>query len=205
MKIAAIIGDIVGSRISHHRDGLQRDFLAALESVNRDTVPQTALRITRGDEFEGAYHTVAEAWEATLRLQLIAIQKGFALWISVAWGEVTALAEASDASLQDGPGWWEARTALTKLKETRRSPNNRRTVFSVADQDETGAMAAAAILRDEVLAGLDASDATIALALLDGETQAEVAATMGVTPGVVSRRAHRNGLLSLVESARIGT
>ena len=205
LKVAAVIGDIVDSRDSLDRDALQRKFIDILAVVNRRTSPATDLRITRGDEFEGAYASVAAAWEATLRLHLLARQSGFALWISVAWGEVTALAGARDASLQDGPGWWDARTALTQLKETRRAPGNRRTVFADGDPARAATLAAASALRDEVLARLDPSDATIALGLLDRKTQAAVADEMGITPGVVSRRAHRNGLLSLAESARINS
>ena len=47
------------------------------------------------------------------------------------------------------------------------------------------------------------TDAIIALGLLNGSTQAQIAEQLDITPGVVSRRAHRNGLLSLVASAKI--
>ena len=53
------------------------------------------------------------------------------------------------------------------------------------------------------LAGIDATDATITIGLLDGHSQAEIADGLGITAGVVSRRIHRNGLLSLAESASI--
>jgi len=203
--IAAIIGDVVGSRQAPDRDALQRSLLDVLAAANADTNPQTELTLTRGDEFEGAYASIGTAWEASLMLHLLMRSRGHSLWISVAWGEVTALPNATDAAVQDGPAWWAARSALTELKQATRAPKNRRTVFSVDDQTSAGLFTAAATLRDEVLAGLDESDAAITLGLLNGTTQRNIAAQLGVTAGVISRRIHRNGLLSLAESAKITT
>jgi len=204
MHLAAIIGDIVASKTAIDREALQHLFLDVLDTANRTTSPQTDLRITRGDEFEGSYQTISDAWGATLRLRLLMIERGRDLWTSVAWGEVTALPEASNAAAQDGPAWWTARSALTDLKQSsrQRSPENRRTAFTT-DGPAASILSAATILRDEVLARLDASDATITLGLMDGATQSSIASQLGVTAGVVSRRAHRNGLLNLAESARI--
>ncbi len=204
MQQAAVIGDIVESKQATNRDTLQRLFLDVLEIVNSVTNPTTRLRIARGDEFEGSYPTISAAWEATLRLRLLMKQHGYDLWISVAWDEVTALPDAAHAAEQDGPAWWAARSALTQLKTASRQkkPDNRRTVFT-SDTPSSSLLRVATILRDEVLAGLDTSDATITLGLLDGKTQADIAASLGVTAGVVSRRAHRNGLLSLAASANI--
>jgi hypothetical protein len=204
MNLAAIIGDIVESKTASDREALQHLFLEVLEAANETTSPQTQLRITRGDEFEGSYSTVADAWAATLRLRLLMRRRGHDLWTSVAWGEVTALPEALHAAAQDGPAWWTARSALTELKQSSRqkTPDNRRTVF-ITDGPAAPALHAATILRDEVVAGLDESDAAITLGLMDGDTQKAIAKRLGVTAGVVSRRAHRNGLLTLAESARI--
>jgi len=200
MELAAVIGDIVGSRTVSDRNALQQDFLAVLEKANQATAPTTTLRITRGDEFEGSYGSWQQAWEATLRLRLLMLQRGHDLWISVSQGEVTALPDSDEAANQDGPAWWAARTALTDLKSSSRAARNRRTVFTGVDSSP---LTAAVILRDEVLAGIDATDATIALGLLSNQSQAKIADGLGITPGVVSRRIHRNGLLSLVESASI--
>ena len=200
MQLAALIGDIVGSKIAADRNALQQDFLAVLKEANDITEPTTTLRITRGDEFEGSYGSWQHAWEATLQLRLLMLQRGHDLWLSVSWGEVTALAESDEAATQDGPAWWAARAALTDLKSSPRVARNRRTVFTGVD---SSLLDTAVILRDEVLAGIDNTDATIALGLLDGRSQAAIAADLEITPGVVSRRVHRNGLLSLVESAII--
>ena len=204
MYLAAIIGDIVESKTSVDREALQHLFLDVLDSGNRTTFPHTDLRITRGDEFEGSYRTLATAWEATLRLRLLMKERGHDLWTSVAWGEITALPEAAHAAAQDGPAWWTARSALTEMKQSSRqkTPDNRRTVFTT-DGPAASLLTAATNLRDEVLADLDESDAAITLGLLDGNTQKMLAEQLGITPGVVSRRAHRNGLLSLAASAKI--
>jgi hypothetical protein len=200
MELTALIGDIVGSRTVSDRNALQHDFLDVLKQANETTAPTTTLRITRGDEFEGSYGSWQHAWEATLRLRLFMLQRGHDLWISVSQGEVTALPNSDEAATQDGPAWWAARAALTDLKTSPRAARNRRTIFTGVDSPP---LAAAVILRDEVLAGIDATDATITIGLLDGHSQAEIADGLGITAGVVSRRIHRNGLLSLAESASI--
>ena len=204
MHLATVIGDIVESKQAREREMLQHLFVEVLDIANRTTSPTTALRITRGDEFEGSYATIAAAWAATLRLRLLMKERGHDFWLSVAWGEVTAFPGSIDAAAQDGPAWWTARDALTDLKQSSRqkTPENRRTVFTT-DLPESGLLEIAAGLRDEVIAGIDESDAAIALGLLDGATQASIAQRLHVTPGVVSRRAHRNGLLSLAASAKI--
>jgi hypothetical protein len=204
MQQATVIGDIVQSKQSTDRDTLQHLFVDVLDIINQTTSPTTKLRIARGDEFEGSYPTIPAAWAATLRLRLLMKQHGHDLWISVAWGEVTAMPDAELAAEQDGPAWWTARSAMTELKQASRhkKPDNRRTVFTTSTTAGS-LLEVAALLRDEVLAGLDQSDATITLGLLDGITQADIAETLSVTAGVVSRRAHRNGLLSLAASANI--
>ena len=200
MQLAAVIGDIVASKQVRDRNALQHSFLSVLETANSATSPTTPLRVTRGDEFEGSYGSWQNAWTATLRLQLLMRERGHGLWISVSWGDVTALPEVDQAATQDGPAWWAARTALTDLKSSARIARNRRTTFTGIDSP---LLVAATALRDEVLSRLDESDAAIALGLLDGANQAAIARQLGISPGVVSRRAHRNGLLSLVESASI--
>lgn len=204
MNLAALIGDIVESKRAEDRESLQHQLLDILDSVNEITNPTTTLRITRGDEFEGAFPTLAAAWEATLRLRMMMRSRGHDLWTSVAWGEVTALADAEHAAIQDGPVWWAARDALTDLKQSspQRTPDNRRTVFT-AEIPNHALLEAAVSLRDEVIAGLDPADAAITLGLMDGVTQASIAETLEVTAGVISRRAHRNGLLTLAASAKI--
>jgi hypothetical protein len=131
-------------------------------------------------------------------------ERGEDLWLSVAWDEVTAFPRSENAAIQDGPAWWTARDALTELKKSSRQrvPENRRTVFTV-DHPNQSLLRTATGLRDEVIARLDESDAAITLGLMNGATQASIAQRLGVTPGVVSRRAHRNGLLSLAASANI--
>jgi hypothetical protein len=206
VELAAVIGDIVESKTALDRDALQHLFLEVLEIANRSTSPHTDLRITRGDEFEGSYRSTEDAWEATLLLRLLMKERGHDLWMSVAWGEITALPDADNPATQDGPAWWTARSALTELKQSSRqkTPDNRRTVFATTGPNAS-LLSVAVDLRDEVIAKLDETDAAITLGLMHGTTQAVIAERLQITPGVVSRRAHRNGLLSLAASARINT
>ena len=59
-------------------------------------------------------------------------------------------------------------------------------------------------LRDTLLSGLDELDARIAVGLLDGLNQTELAARIGLNKSSVSRRANTHGILALIEARSIG-
>jgi predicted transcriptional regulator len=61
------------------------------------------------------------------------------------------------------------------------------------------------LLRDTLIFGLDDSDARIALGLLSGRTQTDLAGELGINKSSVSRRANTHGILALVEARSIGS
>jgi hypothetical protein len=60
------------------------------------------------------------------------------------------------------------------------------------------------VLRDTLLTGLDDVDAQIAVGLLDGLNQTELAERLGLNKSSVSRRANTHGVLALIEARSIG-
>src|ERR1700721_2690481 len=71
---ATVIGDVVGSRQAADRAGLHHRISAALRDVAATALDPPAFTV--GDEFQGSYHTVGEAIEATASAQR---QPGLAL------------------------------------------------------------------------------------------------------------------------------
>ena len=57
-------------------------------------------------------------------------------------------------------------------------------------------------LRDEVIAGLDETDAAIMRDMADGSTQQEIAERLDLHRSSVSRRATTKGILTLLDTVR---
>ena len=114
-------------------------------------------------------------------------------------GEVTALSD--DGLVQDGPGWWQAREAITRAKGDEESAGSRGRVVRtrwVEDSPVGLALDAALRHRDLLVADLDERSQRLLRGLLDGTTQRELAEVEEISPTAVSRRVHRDALDQLV-------
>jgi hypothetical protein len=60
------------------------------------------------------------------------------------------------------------------------------------------------LLRDTLLDDMDQIDVRIAVGLVDGMSQTDLATELGLNKSSVSRRANAHGILALVEARRIG-
>ncbi len=195
--VATLIGDVVASRTSADRRGLHAALVGVLDEVNRATSPVHPLRVTVGDEFQGAWARRGEAVHAALRIRLLLLPDVETRY-GLAHGEVAALSE--DGTVQDGPGWWLAREAITAAKggEGPASPEPVVRTRWREDAADAAALDAALRHRDLVLGGLDDRSLRILAGLLEGRTQRAVAEDEGITPTAVSRRVRRHGLDQLV-------
>ena len=110
--LATLIGDVIGSRGAEDRQGLDDRLVGVLGRVNAELEPATPLRVTVGDEYQGAFAHVADAIAASLRIQLL-LAPEYSVRHGIGWGEVTVLRE--DPRVEDGPGWWAARAAIERL------------------------------------------------------------------------------------------
>ncbi len=187
-----VIGDLVGSRVVADRAGLHRRLADALGTVNDRW--GTDLRITVGDEFQGTVPSVGAATSLTLALRL-ALLPEHDLRCGIGRGATAVLDPA--AGIEDGPGWWAARAAIEAVEALATRPATRaaRTAYRSTDVTEpTGALDAALLARDELVARLDARSLSVLRGLLSGRTQREVAATEQVSESAVSQRVRRDGI-----------
>src|SRR5689334_24220005 len=104
-----VIGDLVGSRRREDRAAVHARYLKAVDAINEEYAPPVPLRIGVGDEFQGIFATLGAAIGATLRLRIsllpeVDVRQG------IGWGRVLVLAE--EPRVEDGPGWWAARSAI---------------------------------------------------------------------------------------------
>jgi len=203
--VATVIGDVIGSRKEASRTALHRRLSTALEQANAELAPTTPLRVTVGDEYQGCFDTVGAAVAAALRIRLwlapeIEIRHG------IGWGEVEVLSE--EPRVEDGPGWWAARSAIEAVSGYEADPALRRlrTAYERADASVDGpdpALVNAALMaRDELLANLRPASLSVLAGMLRGMSQRDLADDLGVSPSAVSQRIRRDGLAVLVHVDR---
>ena len=77
------------------------------------------LAFTVGDEFQGSYPSVGGAIDAALTIRL-AVAPDIDVRFGIGWGAVTVL--DATTGIQDGPGWWTAREAITWTAAAQRQP-----------------------------------------------------------------------------------
>lgn len=195
--VAALIGDVVGSRESRDRQGLHDDLRAALRLADGATSPLQESWIMSGDEFQSVHSRIGQAVHAALliRVHLHPVEVRF----GIGWGEITVL---DVDGVQDGPAWWSAREAISQVAvEQERAPTRAlRTAYArPGGVEATGgadplAVNAALVCRDQVLGSMDDRDLRILAGLLAGRTQRELAAEEKVSASAVSQRVSRSGI-----------
>lgn len=199
-ELAAVIGDVVGSRLSADRPALHARLQELLDEANELLSPAVPLRITIGDEFQGCFEHVGQALQATLRLRLAALPD-LDLRHGIGWGTVTVLAD--EPRVEDGPAWWAARSAIEAASAATERPGLRsvRTCYRRADGADgpaEEAVNAALLLRDQLLGGLSERSLSVLRGQMSGRTQREIAADEGISASAVSQRVRNDGLAALM-------
>lgn len=197
---ATLIGDLIGSRRVEDRGALHDRLVRALTSANEQFASTTPLRITVGDEYQGAFATVGTALQVALRLRLAMLPE-FDLRHGVGWGPVRVLVQ--EPRVEDGPGWWVARDALSLVEaaEGRPATRERRTAYlrvAEAGGPDPATVEAMLVLLDSAVARMSARSVTVLRDLMSGATQREVAERMGISPSAVSQRVRSDGLAALL-------
>ena len=189
-----VIGDVVGSRKAADRAVLHDHVARALDEVNASHGGD--LRLTVGDEYQGAFPTLGHALRATLALRL-ALLPGTDVRHGIGFGPVRTLDPRS--RIEDGPGWWAARRAIDAVRaaEARPATRSTRTAYRRAEGQQgpdPGLVDAALLGRDEVVGRLSERGLSVLRGLMAGRTQREIAETEGVSTSAVSQRVRHDGL-----------
>lgn len=216
---AALLGDVVGSRLASNRKALHDRLSAALQEISAEVEALDDLRVTAGDEFRATFATVGEALYAALLLRL-RLDPDIDVRIGVGWGGVIVLDAAH--STQDGPAWWAARAAIEWVKEHQSVVGFEqvRTAYRPAEEAEKSpsdapaesarttvgpspeAVNAALLSQDQLIGSMDQRSRFIMKGLLHGHTQTRLAKELGLTRQAVNQRRKHDGLAIAVESAR---
>jgi len=201
-QVAALIGDVVGSRLTADRAALHGALQDALVQANRSGEVVTPLRITVGDEYQGCFRTVGAALQATLRLRL-ALRGRADVRHGVARGPVAVL--SAEPRVEDGEAWWDAREAIEHVKAAQQKAlRPLRTAYRcrTAPAHETAMVNAALVGRDDLVGRLDERGLSVLDAMLQGMKNVDIARMLGITPTAVSQR-RRNGVAAIAEMDRL--
>lgn len=198
--LATLIGDVVGSRDAADRGELHARLGKAVDAANTELDPVTPLRITVGDEFQGAFATVGAAVHASLWLRL-ELLPGADLRHGVGWGRVGVLDD--EPRVEDGPGWWAARAAIESVRARSQRPGFRalRTGYVRADRQpgpDPAAVNAALIVRDQLLGGGDDRTLRLLRGMLAGRSQQDLAEEEDISASAISQRVRSDGLAALL-------
>lgn len=200
---AVLLADLVASRRAPDRPALHQRLEEVLGRANEHLEPVAPLRITFGDEYQGAFATVGGALRAAtwLRLELATGEPSVDVRHGVAWGTSQVLRE--DPPVEDGPAWWAARDAVEEVEAASRRPGHatRRTGYRRVDDDgpDPDLVEALLLCQDHVLGSLSSRSLRLLRGLLAGRSQVELAEAEGVSASAVSQRVRRDGLASMVE------
>ena len=187
-----VIGDLVGSRTAPDRSALQDALGAALEAVNRGIHPAQPFEPTVGDEYQGACLSLADAARASLLVRL-ALLPGGDTRCGLGHGEVTVHDPSRRPLLQDGPGWWTARSAIESLEGGR---GHRRTAFLGPG---SGSVNAFLLCRDQLVERLNDRGLRILRLALLGHPQKDIARIEQITRSAVSQQFSR-GVGAIVDA-----
>jgi len=205
-SVATLIGDVVRSRTVTDRRDLHRRLRVVLDTANRRLTPSSGeLRITVGDEFQGDFGSVGQACAAALWLRL-ALLPDVDLRQGIGWGPVTLLERSP--RVEDGPGWWAARSAIEAVKASQESPGTRlaRTAYSRGDGldgPDPDLVNAALLCRDQLVGSLSARSVRLLRGLLAGVSQTELAKQEGISGSAVSQRVRGDGLAVIVAASKL--
>ena len=196
-----LIGDVVDSRGAANRRALHRAVEKALVGVNAVVPALGELRVTVGDEFQGAYATLGGALDAALRVRL-ELLPGVDTRFGIGRGTVTTL--DARRGIEDGPGWWAARAAIEAAEGTATTAATRtaRTAVRAADDDPSlDAVNAALLCRDHLVGSLSDRSLRLLRGLMDPHTtQSELATLEGISASAVSQRVRADGIGAVLAS-----
>lgn len=201
----AVIMDLVGSRRQPDRAVTQRQLESALGDVNAIVPAIQPLEPTIGDEAQGSYPDLGTAIRAALLLRL-ALPEPLDCRFGFGGGAWEVMGRSGHGPMQDGSAWWSAREAVSNAESLAlRRHKSLRSWYCVAEDEidrhpPAGLVNALLLCRDEIVTAMGARSRRLALGLLRGRTQAELAESEGVSQSAVSQNLRRSGAHALIGS-----
>lgn len=196
-ETVALIGDLVASRQATSRAEAQERLIAALATAAELVPSDQRPAPTIGDEFQSAHATLRDALLTALIVRL-ALPEGMDARVGVGVGAYEVVGRSEYGLTQDGPAWWNARDAIGEVEQRVARQSGLRTWVH-----EGGTVNAYLMARDQVVSGFDGRQRRLALGLLQGRTQRELAEAEGISASAVSQSLRRSGALAVVDGVEL--
>ncbi|MBC9226764.1 hypothetical protein IBG24_10590 [Aeromicrobium sp. zg-636] len=196
-ECVALIGDLVASRSAPSRRAAQEALIQALAAANELVPSLQAPAPTIGDEFQSTHGTLDQALLAALVVRL-ALPEGMDARVGIGAGTVEVVGRSEYGLTQDGPAWWNARDAIGQVEQRAGRQSGLRTWVH-----EGGTVNAYLMVRDHVVSGFDGRQRRLALGLIQGRTQRQLAESEGISPSAVSQSLRRSGALAVVDGLEL--
>lgn len=195
----ALIVDIVGSRSLEHRARAQKDVRSTFADAHRHFTPERELWATVGDEFQARYPSIGAAMGATALVRLTlpdTVDCRFGVGVGVSHDvESRENAEA----IQDGSAWWRAREAIVSAHTLADHGHPYLRTWAVTeDVGLSAALNALLLQRDHAIERMKARERRLAVGVLQGRTQKQIAADEAITQSAVSQNLQRSGATALM-------
>ncbi len=196
--VAAVILDVVGSRELDDRLAAQRAIVGAFARAGELIPPLEPAWATFADEFQVIYRTVEEACAATGLVRL-ALTDTVDVRFGIGIGESREVGPGATGPVLDGDAWWRARNAIDEAEKRGARSGTRTWVVG-------GGSAQANInvlLRDHLITAMRPRERRIALHLIHGRTQREIADREGITQAAVSQAAKKSGAAAVAQTYEV--
>lgn len=196
-EVVALIGDLVASRTAASRAGAQEALIAALETAAQLVPSLQAPAPTIGDEFQSAHASLRDALVTALAVRL-ALPPEMDARVGIGIGTIEVVGRSEYGLTQDGPAWWNARDAIGQVERREGRQSGLRSWVH-----EGGTVNAYLMVRDHVVSGFDGRQRRLALGLLQGRTQRELAEAEGISPSAVSQSLRRSGAHAVLDGLEL--
>lgn len=196
-EVVALIGDLVASRTAASRAGAQEALIAALETAAQLVPSLQAPAPTIGDEFQSTHASLRDALVTALAVRL-ALPPEMDARVGIGVGAIEVVGRSEYGLTQDGPAWWNARDAIGQVERREGRQSGLRSWVH-----EGGTVNAYLMVRDHVVSGFDGRQRRLALGLLQGRTQRELAEAEGISPSAVSQSLRRSGAHAVLDGLEL--
>jgi len=196
-EVVALIGDLVASRTAASRAGAQEALIAALETAAQLVPSLQAPAPTIGDEFQSTHASLRDALVTALAVRL-ALPPEMDARVGIGVGAIEVVGRSEYGLTQDGPAWWNARDAIGQVEGREGRQSGLRSWVH-----EGGTVNAYLMVRDHVVSGFDGRQRRLALGLLQGRTQRELAEAEGISPSAVSQSLRRSGAHAVLDGLEL--
>ncbi|OOB90946.1 SatD family protein [Rathayibacter sp. VKM Ac-2630] len=203
--VVAVLLDLVGSRQLEQRDVIQLEIEAGFASLAEIVPAIEPLHPTVGDEFQAVYSSLPAALRAALHARL-SLPDGVDCRVGLGQGEIRVIGLGIAGSLQDGPAWWRARTAINRAHELEDGAVSTARSWFVGPDDpklEEAAVNAYLLARDALIAPMSARDRRLVLGTMRGTSQKTLAEQESISQSAVSQALRRAGAGALAAGTRL--